>query len=164
MGLRLIFSITFTVCAFILVFLPFSGQTMSQKQAMSQISGEISVNNAWVRYNPMSGRSSAAYVKIENLGNNSVRLVGVSAPHPAHAMLHQTITTDGISRMSHLDSIDIAAGTSFVFEPRGAHIMLMNMPTDLEMKTNLMLELSFASGKKLEVPFKLCPLTASEIC
>jgi hypothetical protein len=158
MGLRLIFSITFVVYLTTLLFLPF------RSHALSLEASEIRVSQTWIRYNPMSGRSSAAYMEITNQGEGGDRLVGINVAKPVHAMMHQTIITDGITKMSHMGGMDIAAGAKVSFKPRGAHIMLMNMPTTLELGANLRLELVFASGKKTAAMFKLCPITAFEIC
>jgi len=157
MGLRLIFSIAFVVFLSSLIF-------PQKSHAVYGVKTVIEVNNAWVRYNPMAGRASAAYMDIKNLGDVADTIIAVNIAPPAHAMMHQTITSGGISKMLHLESADIAAFKTISFKPRGAHIMLMNMPTNLEINSHIILELVFSSGKKFEAKFKLCPITSAKIC
>ena len=122
------------------------------------------ISNAWIKYNPMQGRLSAAYMDIENTSDVDGVLVGTSAQTPIHTMMHESIEEDGITKMLHLESVSIGAGTNISFAPRGLHIMLMNMPSGLEVGSTLPMVLEFANGEKVEAQYKVCPLTASTIC
>lgn len=158
MGLRLIFSITFIVFFTSMVFV---ANVWSQVEADGTT---VEVTNPWIKYNPMSGRASAAYFDIKNVAILNMEIIGVLAPNDIHAMMHKTVEENGRMRMLSLKSVKVAMDESVVFAPRGKHIMLMNMPSDLKIGSTLNLTIKLGHGERLNVPFKVCPLTALQSC
>ena len=59
---------------------------------------DIQIADAWARETVAGQTSTAAYMTIRNAGSGDDRLVGVTAPAPAKAMLHASESSGGISR------------------------------------------------------------------
>jgi copper(I)-binding protein len=95
--------------------------------------GDISVSDVWVRQ-PAEGQTrSAAYGTIVNNGDADVTLVGGSVSIDATVEIHETLMgDDGTMQMQEReDGFVIPAGGTFVLEPGGPHIMMLDIdPTD----------------------------------
>jgi periplasmic copper chaperone A len=95
--------------------------------------GDITVTDVWVRQPAEGQTASAAYGTITNDGDDDVTLVGGSVPFDATVEIHETLMgDDGAMQMQEReDGFVIAAGESFVLEPGGPHIMLLDIdPAD----------------------------------
>ena len=76
---------------------------------------------------PLPGTAtSVAYVTLHNNSEADAVLTAVNSPDFGKVEMHETVITDGIARMSRLDSVAIAAASSVVFAPGGKHIMLID--------------------------------------
>ena len=85
---------------------------------------EIEIIDAWVREAPPGARMLAAFMVIQNPGDEDVTLTGVDSPAFSHVMLHRSIMVDGIARMQHEDAILIPAGGTVSLEPGSFHLMM----------------------------------------
>ncbi len=75
---------------------------------------------------PPGVNTMAIYGTLHNEGDAPLVLTGIEAAGFASAMLHETVTTDGIVTMRHRMAIEIGPGETVAFAPGGIHIMLMN--------------------------------------
>lgn len=105
--------------------------------------------DAWVRM-PATGQSvAAAYLTFVNHGDTDVRVADVSSPL-AVAELHETVADDdGVMRMEHRpDGFVVPAGDELVFEPGGAHVMLLDVdPLDLRLSDETELTFTIDAGE-----------------
>lgn len=84
----------------------------------------VSVTNAWVREAPPSARMLAAYMTIENSGDEERVLNAVTSPDFRHVMLHKSEVVDGVARMSHVDELTIPAQGQLELAPGSYHLMM----------------------------------------
>lgn len=120
-------------------------------------SPEIQISDAWARETVVGQTSTAAYMTIANEGSGDDRLVAVTAPAPATAMVHSTSNEGGVSRMRHLDSgLPLPAGETAQLTPGGTHVMVTGLSEPLTAGASLKLRLRFErSGERaLDVPVK----------
>jgi periplasmic copper chaperone A len=92
----------------------------------SDTAGEVAVEAAWVR-EPAAGQTTVAvYATVVNGTDHAVTLVDATSPLSGDVSVHETVTAgDGTMSMGEpVDGVRIEAGTSFVLEPGGAHVML----------------------------------------
>jgi len=92
-------------------------------------SADITITDAWVR-EPADGQTRAAgYGTITNGGDETITLVGASAPITATFEIHETSMSDeGTMSMSEKDGgFEIASGESFTLEPGGPHVMMIDI-------------------------------------
>jgi copper(I)-binding protein len=110
------------------------------------------VSDAWVRQ-PAEGQTrSAAYGTIANNGDADVTLVGGSVSIDATVEIHETLMgDDGVMQMQEReDGFVIPAGGTFVLEPGGPHIMMLDIdPADVV--GDIDVTMVFADGTELTV-------------
>lgn len=74
----------------------------------------------------------AAYLVLTNTTPDAITITAVSSPQFAAVEMHESVISDGISRMQKLDSVIIPAHGSVTFERGGKHLMLMRPTGDIE--------------------------------
>lgn len=95
-------------------------------QALASTAQQFPVSSdAWLREAPPNARMLAAYVKLDNLTDTNLTLVGAFAPDFAMAEIHKTIEVDGMLKMREQKSLDLPVQSQLSMEPGGLHIMLM---------------------------------------
>lgn len=111
----------------------------------------VRVEDPWIREAPPVAKVLAAYMKIENVGEDAQILKGVSSPEFEHVMLHGTRIENGVAEMFHLDEVEIQPGEAAVFEPGGNHFMLMGLKQPLRAGDSAVLNLDFGEGGTVSV-------------
>jgi len=103
----------------------------------------IEVENAWLREAPPVSRVNAAYMTLHNRSNKDVTLESVASRFYDHAMIHRTVTENGISRMLHQGDITIPAKGKITLQPDGLHMMLMRPVSPLRQGDEIFVKLNF---------------------
>lgn len=106
--------------------------------------------DGWARETVPGQTSAAAYLTILNDGTGADRLIGVQTDVAAHAMLHSTVTQDGVTRMRHLDGgLEIPSKAAVELSPTRNHVMLSGLKAPLHRGETFELQLKFErSGRK----------------
>jgi copper(I)-binding protein len=130
----------------------------------------ISIRDAWIRqavlpqgsptpdpehaHDPdqRSGVISAMYMVIENPDAQSVQLVSIETNVARIVELHETQNQNGMLRMRPVESVEVPAGGSVIFEPGGLHAMLIDINQPLEPGDEVAVTLVFNTGERLELP------------
>lgn len=110
----------------------------------------IVVEGCWIRALP-NRLPAAGYFVITNSSQHPVALVGAQAAGFGRVMLHTHQTVNGMSKMVHVDRVDVPAGERFVFAPGGHHLMLEKPAGDLEPGKPLPVTLRFEGDRALTV-------------
>ena len=116
---------------------------------------DIQIADAWARETVAGQTSTAAYMTIRNAGSGDDRLIAVTAPAPANAMLHASESSGGISRMREMGSgLAIPAKSSVELKPGGSHVMITGLATALPEGAQLDLRLNFEKSgeRRVAVP------------
>ncbi len=87
------------------------------------------IENGWVR--PTTGKMSAAYFTLTNLGQDDNALVSLSSDKAKAVEIHISEMQDGKSTMRQIQQLPISAGESALLAPGGLHIMLIGLTTPL---------------------------------
>jgi len=112
---------------------------------------ETKVDGAWVRLPAVAGQPGAAYFTIH--GGQADTLVAVSAPFALRAEMHESMKGDhGMMSMAPIKDVAVPAGGTVAFAPGGKHVMLFSVGPKVKPGDIVPVTLSFASGKKIEVP------------
>lgn len=116
---------------------------------------DVVVERAWTRATDADNRSAAIYFTLRNIGQATVDLIGVRTDRASIETLHKTtINTKGVVRMSAMPELRVDSGETFMLEPGGMHVMLIDLETPLIEGETLPLRLKFYDGDDLivEVP------------
>ena len=106
---------------------------------------EVSVTNAWIRALP-ARLPAGGYFMLKNLGKSDVALTGASSPSCGMLMLHRSTDANGVSSMSDMPTIAVAAGATVSFAPGGLHLMCMEPAASLKPGTRALVTLQFSDG------------------
>jgi periplasmic copper chaperone A len=114
----------------------------------------VQANNAWIRWLP-GDLPAGGYVTLVNNSAQPVNLVAVTSVDYGAVSMHQSRTVAGISRMTPVDKITIAAHGSLEFGAEGYHLMLLQPKKSLMPGDRVALTLRFAGSAPLTVQFEL---------
>jgi copper(I)-binding protein len=101
---------------------------------------------------------AAVYLTLINPGAKPVGIVGVESPVATHAVIHETKTEGGQSRMRPHEQLVILPGQTVKFEPEGLHIMLHGLTQTIEAGQSVPLALVLSGGSKVPVAALVRPL------
>jgi copper(I)-binding protein len=119
----------------------------------------IKVENAWLQAVPPVADVTAAYMRIRNLGQSPLKLVGASCP--IAAKIEPMITTrkersgQEILGMENVENLEIAPGGVLELKPGGNHLMIMGLTSHPREGEYVKVMLRFAPGDQhldIEVP------------
>ncbi len=99
-------------------------------------------------FEPLPGSTTAvAYFRIENFGDDTRKLLGVTSPQFGVVEMHETtLDENGVARMSHIDEMLIRPESALVFAAGGRHLMLMNPIAPIVDGTRIELQFEIESG------------------
>jgi copper(I)-binding protein len=118
---------------------------------LAQAEATVTVSDGWIRALP-GNLPAAGYFNLHNAGSTTVSLVGASSPACGMVMLHKTESMNGMAEMADVQSVDVAAGTTFAFSPGGYHLMCMN-PQPLHPGSTVGMTLILSDGARIESSF-----------
>lgn len=110
----------------------------------------VTVSNAWLRLSPVAGRPGGGFFTLKG-GTSADQLLSVSSPAVARIEMHETTSTNGVMAMEARDSVDVPAGATVEFAPRGRHLMLFGVAASVKPGDRLPLTFAFKSGAKVTV-------------
>ncbi len=115
--------------------------------------GDLTIRNPVIFKSFTAARAAGGYMTIGNAGVQPDRLTGVAVDGPM-AMIHESREDEGVTRMIHLDAVEIPAGDTVAFRPGGLHIMIMGLqPDDLPVGDTLDAVLRFDRAGEVNVRF-----------
>src|ERR1700744_4862307 len=83
---------------------------------------DVQVSDAWFRYlTPQV--PAGGYFTLKNDGKTAIELTGASSPACGMLMLHQSMSSGGMSSMEDMKTVPVAAAGSVKFAPGGYHLM-----------------------------------------
>ena len=114
--------------------------------------GNLRIEQPWARATAGNLKTGAAYLLIHNGGSEPDRLLRVETPVAERAMLHRTEMTNGVARMFHLQSVEVAPGATAALSPEsGNHVMLEGLKQPLKRGEAIPLTLVFEKAGQVTV-------------
>lgn len=120
----------------------------------------IRASQAWIRVLP-GDLPAGAYVTLENTGARPASLRDAHSASYASAMLHQSSSEGGVSRMAMVESLAIPAHGKAELSPGGYHLMLMKAATPVKVGDKVKVTLIFGDGSSLDADFIARPANAT---
>jgi copper(I)-binding protein len=121
----------------------------------------IQVTDAWIRWLP-ANLPNGGYMTLTNAGTIPGMLVSAASRDFGQISLHQSLTKNGVSDMVPVNTVTVAPHSSVRFSPGGYHFMLMQPKRSLHPGDRVLINLQFADGHSLEVPFEVRAASAGE--
>ncbi len=113
--------------------------------------GALTIGHPWARATAGAAKVGALYLTITNSGEEADRLLGVSSEVAAKCELHVSEATGDMMTMRMVDSLEIPAGDTVSFAPKGAHVMLMGLMAPLKEGTTFAATLRFEKAGEVAV-------------
>lgn len=121
---------------------------------------DVVVTAAWARASILTNRPGAAYLTLES--DKGDRLIAIKTPVADRVMLHGTETdANGVSRMIHIETLDLPLGEAVTLAPGGMHLMLMGLAAKLEQGASFPLILRFDTAGEITVDVPVLGVAAS---
>ena len=114
----------------------------------------VSVSDARMRWLP-GDLPMAGYFVVTSHAPGSLRLLGAASPAFGNVMMHRSLEESGVTRMVHVDGVDLAPGQSVAFAPGSYHLMLMGRTQELHAGEEVPVTLRFNDDQTLVVNFRV---------
>ncbi len=117
---------------------------------------DISVENAWIAEAPPVSKVMAAYLTINNNGDEAITITKAESEMYSSIEFHETIHEHGMAKMIHHDALKIPAHGSIQLKRGGKHLMLFNPVRHLKAgdTVNIKLSTSGHSTKTVSITVK----------
>lgn len=111
---------------------------------------DVAVTDAWARASILASRPGAAYLSLTS--DTGDRLLSVTSPVAGQVMIHAAETdANGVTRMIHVETLDLPSGQTVTLAPGGMHLMLMGLGAKLDEGTRFLLTLTFEMAGEITV-------------
>jgi periplasmic copper chaperone A len=120
----------------------------------------VTVAHPWARATPGGATVGAAYLEIKTAAGVDDTLVSISSPIAGRVELHTHLMEGDIMKMRRVENLPLKSETSTVLQPRGDHVMLMDLKQPLKEGDLIKLVLTFAKAGPLEIEATVEPIGA----
>ncbi|MCR5857416.1 copper chaperone PCu(A)C [Mesorhizobium sp. J428] len=124
----------------------------------AQAEESVRVFNAWARASVLASRPGAAYLTIKSASDDT--LIGASTPVAERVMIHAIEKDGDVSRMKHIETLELLAGERITLAPGGMHLMLMALQDKLREGTTFPMTLSFEAAGEITVEVSVLGIAA----
>jgi|TARA_R110002020_G_scaffold451034_1_gene664849 periplasmic copper chaperone A len=118
----------------------------------------VRLSDAWARASVLASRPVASYLTIESAVED--RLLGVTTPVAGHVMIHVVEKDGDVSRMKHIETLELPTGERITLAPGGMHLMLMGLQDKLSEGTTFPMTLSFENAGEITVEVSVLGIAA----
>tara|TARA_B100000700_G_C14392260_1_gene555328 strand:- start:6 stop:440 length:435 start_codon:yes stop_codon:yes gene_type:complete len=96
---------------------------------------------------PLNGSSiGIAYMNIKNTSDQSITLNNFSSPQFSSVSLHESLLSEGVIKMKHIEKLVIDSGEEIILKQGGKHLMLNNNLDFLEINDVIQINISHSYG------------------
>ena len=125
---------------------------------------QTSVEDAWVRATVPGQPATGAFMHITSTTDS--KLVAVSSPVAKTVQIHQMSMKGDVMNMQQVDSVELPAGKTVVFDSNGYHVMFMGLAAQVKEGDQVPLTLTVENDKgareSIEVQAPARALTAQD--
>ncbi len=115
----------------------------------------LSVTNAHMVLNAVSGNPAAVYFDLAYDGERPISLARASVEGAAVAEMHEYSEWEGAMQMMEMGPLTLEPGETYAFEPGGNHVMAMQPSETLQAGGTTEVTLIVAGGDKLSFPVEI---------
>lgn len=141
-----------TMLCLCLINAPAFAQELSQEKAKPAPSPDITIEQPYAFATMPGGETGAAFMILKNGGEADDSLIGAKSDVAQKTEIHENIIDpdDGTMMMRPIKNIAIPSKEEAVLEPKGKHIMLLQLKEPLTLDSKFSLTLVFEkSGEKI---------------
>ena len=109
---------------------------------------QTQVEDAWVRATVAGQPATGAFMHITSTTDS--KLVGVSSPVAKMVQIHQSSMNNDVMSMRQVDSVELPAGKTVVFDANGYHVMFMGLAAQVKEGDKVPLTLTVQDAKGVQ--------------
>ena len=128
--------------------------------AIGAPSGNLGVEDAWIRQAPPGATMLAGYATLKNSGDVPISILTVQADAFRAGSVHETVVDNGVSKMRKLERLEIAPGGEVKLAPGGKHLMLMQPRQPVAVGDRIEIVFLLGDGTRVPAMFEVVPATA----
>lgn len=133
--------------AFALLLLAFAFPAQAHDYKLDQ----LTIEHPWARATIGQTKNGAAYLVVNNGGEDADKLIAVETAAAGRAELHSHTMEDGVMKMRKVEGIAVEPGSPAVLKPGGLHIMLFDLRAPLKEGERVPMTLVFETAGKVDV-------------
>jgi uncharacterized protein YcnI/copper(I)-binding protein len=123
----------------------------------------ISILQPWARATPPGAKVAGGYLKIENRGATTDRLVSASSDIAGVVEIHEMAMDGGVMKMRALEKgLDLKAASTTELKPGGYHIMFIDLKRPLKEGDTVRGELVFEKAGRVPIEYKVMAIGARD--
>lgn len=115
----------------------------------------VMAHDAWARASVGTSRPSAAYLMIHNGGGRDDALLAAQSEVAGRIEIHESAERDGTMTMRRVERVPVPAGGMARLEPRGLHLMLLDLRRPLVRGETFELSLIFEEAGTVRIPVRI---------
>jgi periplasmic copper chaperone A len=127
---------------------------------VAALGGSITVSGAWARATAPGMDTAAIYFTVTDAGPPD-RLLGVTVPGAADAMLHIATHRGAMAGMTMVDSLPLSPGAPLRLQPGGMHVMVTGLGRPWHAGDTIPVVLRFAVAGPVRAMVQVRPLNAT---
>jgi periplasmic copper chaperone A len=112
----------------------------------------LNITDAWFRALPGT-LPAGGYFNVHNTGKNDLAILGAQSEGCSTVMVHKSSNAGGMSRMEHVDKVDVPAGGKVSFAPGGLHLMCMRPTSLMKIGGKVPVVLHLSDGTRVAATF-----------
>jgi len=125
--------------------------------------GNPTVDGAWVRMVPVAQGVTAAYMVIENDGEDDLVLRSAQTPAAGVVEIHEMAYEADVMRMRMIEELKVPARGKVELKPGGLHLMLIDLVEPLEVGEELSLLLYFEGPGQRKIAVRVRAIVQSAV-
>lgn len=125
--------------------------TLPTMGSADPVAGQLKIDDPYVRAVPPGQPNSAAFMSVQNTGDQPHQIVDARSPAASVVELHTHKKEDGMMKMRRVPAIDLPAGETTVLKPGGLHVMLIGLQQQLVPGEAVSMTLVFEDGSETEL-------------
>jgi len=120
------------------------------------VAADLMIHNARIRATPPNAAVAAGYLTIQNMGSNTDRLIGISAPFAMKSEVHEMTMSGDVVQMRKINGgLNIPPNESLTLKPGDRHIMFTKLKEQLKHGEQRSVNLVFERHGEIVVSFKV---------
>lgn len=127
------------------------GQATEETSAAPEGVDGVTVENVRLVLPAVAANPGVVYFDLSYAGDTPQTLAAVEVAGAGHSMMHDYVATGDTVQMVPMEPVELTKGSTVSFEPRGKHVMAMDVSPELKAGGKTEVTLTFASGDKQSV-------------
>jgi periplasmic copper chaperone A len=136
------------------------GALATASQAHDYKSGDLMIEQPWIKATPAGAKTAAGYATLMNHGSSPDKLIGGSAEGVDKFEVHQMTMENNVMKMGEVKGgLEVKPGETVELKPGSYHIMMIGLKQPFKVGNMVRGTLVFEKAGTVNVEFKVEPMS-----